>query len=173
MQPAPANLETRMAFLLPSITSNSALRGKEHVMRTFNTAATLAAAFVGLLVGSASAQETVIAKIPFSFVVHGEQFSAGRYNVTNEGGILTIRGMDNGAGMFALTIPADGRDPAGNQPALVFTPYENEYRLSEIWESNADGFALPEPSRVPRRGCADVKPAASEARTIVLVANWI
>jgi hypothetical protein len=142
-------------------------------MRTFKTSAALAAAFVGLFVGSASAQETVVAKIPFPFVVRGEEFSAGRYNVSNEGGILTIRGMDNGAGMFALTIPADGRDPAGDQPALVFTRYENEYRLSEIWESNAEGFALQGRSGVPRLGRADVKPAASEARTIVLVASWI
>ena len=142
-------------------------------MRTFKTSATLAAAFVGLFVGSASAQETLVAKIPFSFVVHGEDFPAGRYNVSTEGGVLTIRGTDNGAGMFALTIHADGRDPAGDQPVLVFTRYENTYRLSEIWESSADGFALPERSGVPRRGRADARPAASDARTIVIAANWI
>jgi hypothetical protein len=141
-------------------------------MRTFKTSATLAAAFVGLFVGSASAQETLVAKIPFSFVVHGEDFPAGRYNVSDESGVLTIRGLDNGAGMFALTIRADGRDPAGDQPVLVFTHSENEYRLSEIWESSADGFALPERSGVPRPGRADVRPAASEARAIVF-ANWM
>jgi hypothetical protein len=96
-------------------------------MRTFKTSATLAAAFVGLFVASASAQETVIAKIPFSFVVHGKEYSAGRYNVSNERGILTIRNMDNGGGLFLLPIPADGRDPAGDQVALVFTRYENTY----------------------------------------------
>jgi hypothetical protein len=142
-------------------------------MRTFKTAATLAAAFVGVFVGSASAQETVVAKIPFPFVVHGEEFAAGRYRVSDEAGVLTIRGLDNGAGMFALTIRADGRDPAGDQPALVFTPYENEYRLSEIWESDGEGFALPEPSGAPRPGRAGVTPAASAARTIVLMANGI
>jgi hypothetical protein len=141
-------------------------------MSTFKTSATLAAAFVGLFVASASAQETLVAKIPFSFVVRGEDFPAGRYNVSDERGVLTIRGLDNRAGMFALTIHADGRDPAGEQPVLVFTHSENEYRLSEIWESSADGFALPERSGVPRLGRADVRPAASEARTIVF-ANWI
>ena len=141
-------------------------------MRTFKTSAALAAAFVGLFVGSASAQETLVAKIPFSFMVHGEDFPAGRYKVSDEGGVLTIRGMDNGAGMFALTIRADGRDPAGDQPVLVFSRYENEYRLSEIWESSAEGFVLPERSGAPRSGRADVRPAASEARTIVF-ANWI
>src|SRR6266496_3931431 len=141
-------------------------------MRAFKTSATLAAAFVGLFVGSASAQETLVAKIPFSFVVHGEDFPAGRYKVSDEGGVLTIRGLDNRAGMFAQTIRADGRDPAGDQPVLVFSRYENEYRLSEIWESSAEGFVLPERSGAPRLSRADVRPAASEARTIVF-ANWI
>src|SRR5947209_18474763 len=109
-------------------------------MRTFKSYATLAEAFVGLFVGLVRAQETMVAKIPFSFVVHGEEFSPGRYHVSNEGRMLTIRGMDNDAGMFALTLPADGRDPAGDQPVFVFTRYENEYRLSEIWTSNAEGF---------------------------------
>jgi len=140
-------------------------------MRTFKIAATLAAAFVGLFGGSASAQETVVAKIPFSFVVRGEAFAAGRYRVSDEAGILTIRSLDSGGGMFALTIRADGRDPAGDQPALVFTPYENKYRLSEIWESDGEGFALPEPPGSPRPGRAAVKPAVSDARTIVLKAD--
>ena len=34
----------------------------------------------------------------------------------------------------------------GDQAALVFTRYENEYRLSDIWESNTEGFTLPESS---------------------------
>jgi len=142
-------------------------------MRTFRTAAALAAIFVGLFVGSAGAQETVVAKIPFSFVVRGEAFASGRYRISDEAGILTIRSLDNGAAMFALTIRADGRDPAGDQPVLVFTPYENKYRLSEIWESGGEGFALPEPLGGPRRGRADMKPAASDARTIVLAANGV
>jgi len=142
-------------------------------MRRFKTSATLAAAFVGLFVGSAGAQDAVVAKVPFSFVVRGEEFAAGRYRVSDAAGILTIRGLDNGARMFALTIRADGRDPAGDQPALVFTPYERAYRLSEIWESDGEGFALPEPSGGPRLGRAEVKPAASDAPTIVLTANGI
>jgi hypothetical protein len=74
--------------------------------------------------------------------------------------------MDNGAAMLALTIPA------GDRPALVFTRYENGYRLSAIWESDADGFALTGRSDAARVRRAEVTPAASEAQTIVLAANW-
>ena len=35
-----------------------------------------------------------------------------------------------------------GDDPAGNQPALVFLRLENEYRLSQIWESTTVGREL-------------------------------
>ena len=124
-------------------------------MRTFKTSAILAAAFVGLFVGSASAQEALVAKIPFSFVVRGEQFAPGRYNVSNQGGILTIRGLDGGAQMFALTMPAGGHDPAGDRPALVFTRSENQYRLSEIWESNTEGRTLTEASHARQVGRAE------------------
>ena len=62
---------------------------------------------------SGRSQQAQCGERPFSFVVHGEDFPAGRYKVSDEGGVLTIRGMDNGARMFALTIRADGRDPAG------------------------------------------------------------
>jgi hypothetical protein len=63
--------------------------------------------------------------------------------------------MDNGLSTFALTNSASGFDPAGDQPALVFTKSENEYQLSEIWESNMDGRELPGLSRTRQIGRAD------------------
>ena len=48
-------------------------------MRTLKTSAVLAAAFVGLFVGSASAQERVVANVPFSFFVRGKALPAGHY----------------------------------------------------------------------------------------------
>ena len=141
-------------------------------MRTIKTSILLAAAFVGLSLGSASAQETVVAKVPFPFVVRGEAFPAGRYEIRTDGyGVLLIRGTDSGPSVFALTLPADGRDPAGDQPALVFTRYENGYRLSQIWDSRTEGralFVLPS----PQVGRANVQPGASEPSAFVLVANW-
>jgi hypothetical protein len=138
-------------------------------MRTFKRSTVLAAAFVGLFVGSARAQEVVIAKVPFPFVVRGNEFPAGRYQLTDDSGILTIRGMDTGSGSFALTQPADGRDPVGDQPALVFNRYENGYVLSQVWESGTEGVTFPGQSTVLHR--ADGHPVASNTSTVVLATN--
>jgi hypothetical protein len=137
-------------------------------MRTIKTSVVLAAALLGTFVGTARAQETVVAKVPFPFVARGKEFPAGRYDISTEAGVLAIRSLDNGGGGFALTRPADGRDPAGNEPSLVFIRYENQYLLSEIWESGTEGFAIPEKSVTPKHERADAQPAAP---SVVLVAN--
>jgi hypothetical protein len=117
-------------------------------MRAIKTAMVLAVTFLGIFAGSARAQERVVVKVPFKFMMRGQEFSAGRYGISREGFMLAVRGMDNGSGGFALAVPADGQDPAGDQPALVFTRGEDgrEYELSEIWESDTEGLAIPEPS---------------------------
>jgi hypothetical protein len=123
-------------------------------MRGTKRSAALAVVFVGMFVGSARAQETVVVRVPFSFVVRGEECPAGRYNITTEEGMIVIRGIDNSAGIYAMATPADGSDPIGVQPALVFVPYQNTRRLSHIWQSSQEGFALEEPSGVPRHATA-------------------
>ena len=102
-------------------------------------------AFLGLFASSARAQE-IRATVPFPFVVGSEQFPAGRYDIripSDGAGVLAIRGTDHRAASFALTTPAEGDDPAGDQPVLVFKRYENGLRLSQIWESGTEGRALP------------------------------
>jgi hypothetical protein len=135
-------------------------------MRRMKTSAVLAAALLGMFVGSAHAEETVVAKVPFPFVLCGQEFTAGRYRISTEQGLLTLRGIDNRAGTFALTMSARARDPIGDQPALVFVRYENEYRLSEVWPSSEEGLALEDPSVVQHRASA-----ASDAPTVVVAAN--
>ena len=61
--------------------------------------------------------------------------------------MMLLRGPGDRSVIFALTIPADDRDPNGSQPALVFTRFENTYQLSEIWTSGSDGRAIESSSR--------------------------
>jgi hypothetical protein len=130
-------------------------------MKTIKTATVLAAMCLAVFAGSARAQETVIVKVPFKFMMRGQEFSAGRYEINREGNMLAVRGLDNGGGGFALATPADGRDPAGDRPALVFTRSENEYELSEIWENDTEGLTVPEPSAPSHHAKArDVAPDA-------------
>ena len=134
-------------------------------MTAFKRSMVLATAFVGLFAASARAEETLVAKIPFPFVVHGEQFPAGRYDIINNQGLLTIRGLDNRSAVFALAIPANGRDPEGDQPSLLFTRYESGYRLSQVWESSSEGLALQERSAGRRQ--SNAKPVAADELTVV------
>ena len=80
--------------------------------------------------------------------------------------------MNNSAVAFVLTIPADGGDPAGNDPALVFMKYENTYRLSEIWESSGAGRALPGVPGAGKTARAETQTDPFEARAYVLAATW-
>jgi hypothetical protein len=99
----------------------------------------LAATFMVLATGSARAS-TIEVKVPFPFVVHGQTMPAGQYLVKEDGGVVQFRGeRGNQVSMFVLTMPASGHDPAGNSPALTFKRYENQYRLTDIWQSAMQG----------------------------------
>ena len=144
-------------------------------MGAIKKSSVFAAAFVGLFAGSARAEGIVTAKVPFPFVIGRQEFPAGHYDIRTEdfsGTVVVIRGTDNRSASFALTIPADGRDPAGDQPALVFTRYENQYRLSQIWESSGEGRALRVPSATSKAARAGMETGPSALQTYVLDANW-
>jgi len=145
---------------------------EREVMSLIKSSSVLAAVFVGLFAGSARAQEEIDVKVPFPFVVHGREFSAGRYAVSHEHGVIEVLGIDKPSVIFTLTVPTNGLDPAGSEPALVFIHHENEYLLSQVWESTTEGFALPEHPAVPRRAQAQPEPAVSEDTTVVVAANW-
>jgi hypothetical protein len=49
------------------------------------------------------------------------------------------------SGAIVLTRAADGRDPAGDKPVLIFTRVENQYRLSTVWDSGTEGRMLSKP----------------------------
>lgn len=92
------------------------------------------------------AQTRVVAQIPFDFIVHGQEFPAGTYEVRlsdTADGIALIDNLKSNVSIFTITIPAGGTDPAGEQPALVFEHRENRYVLAQIWESRREGEVLP------------------------------
>src|SRR2546425_1793964 len=106
---------------------------------TLTTSSLVAAIFIGVFARTSSAQDLIEAKIPFTFVVASKEFPAGRYRFTTSQTVLAIRGRDNDAAMYAITIPTGGHDPNGDEPVLVFNRYENTYRLREIWNSETRG----------------------------------
>ena len=106
----------------------------------------LATLLAGVMGGQAYAQDIVNVKVPFAFVVSGHTFESGTYEVKadpdNGSVLLLCSGRYEKPSMFLMTTPASGHDPAGTKPALVFTHQENQYVLSQIWETSTEGRAL-------------------------------
>jgi hypothetical protein len=106
-----------------------------------------AALLLGLFGRSARAEERMVVTVPFEFVVKGEVLPAGRYEVVegaggNDRSVVLVRQDHGKAVALTLSTPADGRDPKGSQPALVFSRIENRYVLSQVWEGEDDGRQL-------------------------------
>jgi len=141
-------------------------------MRLITRSSLFVAVFLGMGVGSARAQELVVAKVPFPFVVTGQEFPAGRYAFsTDDHNVLLIRSADDRSERFALVHAAAGRDPAGSEPALVFVHYENAYLLSQIWESDIDGLALAKQPDASKHSRADAHPLPSAVVPVGSEAN--
>ena len=125
---------------------------------------------LGMFVASAHAQDAVTARVPFPFMVGSEAFPAGHYDIKPASfgsSVIEIRGMDKSASSgFALTDPAGGKDPAGDEPVLVFKRWENTYRLAEIWQSDGEGRELPR-FKDPGPGASNGVPAAEESTYLV------
>jgi hypothetical protein len=98
----------------------------------------------------ARAQTRMIATVPFDFIVRGQTFPSGNYEVRlsdSGNGIALIDNLKSYAATYTVTIPSGGSDPAGSQPVLVFDRIENRYFLAQIWESRSEGQALVGPYR--------------------------
>jgi hypothetical protein len=140
-------------------------------MKIIWKSAVLGAACLGLSVATASAQERIVANIPFAFEIGHETAPAGTYELVIDGsGILELRGENVHAGAFASTLPADGHDPDGSTPALVFKRGETGYRLFTVWESDDAGRSL---ASALESGAHHDKAALeeSEGSTIVVAAT--
>jgi hypothetical protein len=106
----------------------------------------LAAGAVVLGATTAGAATSTIfeGEVSVPFVVNGTTFPAGKYTVQRESSsILLIRGeKKNHAAAYVATLPDDGRDPAGAQPALVLKEVEGKYQLTGVWESSSEGWDI-------------------------------
>ena len=104
--------------------------------------AMLGAAFL-LASGTARAGNLEV-NVPFSFIVNHETFPAGRYQIEQDSlagpTVWTIRGMNTSQAAIIVTHEAGGQGPS--KPALQFEHRENQYRLSNIWESPTEGQTI-------------------------------
>jgi hypothetical protein len=98
----------------------------------------LALFFTAVFAGTVHADQDVMkVKVPFPFLVRGEVLPAGEYDIKTDdaGTVVWIRGETRHApSAVVLTTLADETYSESGHPALIFTRYENQYRLSEIRE---------------------------------------
>src|SRR5690242_298771 len=93
----------------------------------------IAAAAAAIALGSASAaraDDEVVAKVPFSFIVGNVRMPAGKYVVKSQGDtpdVVAIAAVDGRQSAFVLTIPTND---AGGHPQLVFKRIGNQYVLA-------------------------------------------
>ena len=131
-----------------------------------------------LVVSSAQAQASreMTAKIPFSFSVGDKTFPAGEYSVTrlnpsSDKAALAIKSADGRLSKVVLTMPVRASE-LRESAKLVFTRYEDQYFLSQIW-TPADNTGLELPvSRSERtllaRNTNAGEPAPAKRTTIAL-----
>jgi len=119
--------------------------------KLFTKGMMMIAGTAGLILGSSSAalaDDVLVAKVPFNFVVNGVQLPAGDYRVTSDGTtpVVSIRNDDGGHAAFVLT---NGLSPeaAGPNPELVFERVNGTSFLSRIVGVES-GREIPLPAKV-------------------------
>jgi hypothetical protein len=106
----------------------------EIVMKKLNAISGIVLAAAAMVVGGASAaqaQDRVDAKVPFAFVVNGEQLPAGSYEVKDmsEGpDVLIIASTDGRKAVSVMTIPSSSSTKEGD-PRLHFDTVDNQHVL--------------------------------------------
>jgi Na+-translocating ferredoxin:NAD+ oxidoreductase RnfD subunit len=117
---------------------------REVIMRSAILKSAMVGAALLLASGTARASDILEVNVPFSFLVGSETFPAGHYMVEEDtlGGpaVLLIRGMHTPQAAFVVTHAAAG--PGPSKPALQFVRRENQYQLSQVWESPSEGQSV-------------------------------
>jgi hypothetical protein len=112
----------------------------------------MVAGVAGLVLTSSSAalaDDTVIAKVPFDFIVNGVHMPAGSYQVTQLDGqaIISVKSADNRHFAFVLT-NALAPEEAGPSAELVFDRVNSTNFLARVVGAESEGREIPLPANV-------------------------
>src|SRR5262245_33088437 len=93
-----------------------------------------AAAIASGSASAARADERLVAKVPFAFIVGDLRLPAGNYFVepaTADSDVLAIGSTDNRRLVYTLTVSSSA-DAKASQPELIFEKFGNQYFLARI-----------------------------------------
>ena len=119
---------------------------KREILKGFTMLMLLVALAFAIAVVSANAQHanTVLANIPFEFVVGDKKLPAGRYTLRSANqprDALIIQGVKNGQSAIRM-ISSTAQEKEGTDARLVFHRYGQNYFLAEVWNGESDGLRL-------------------------------
>jgi len=100
--------------------------------------------------------DTIVAKVPFDFVVGTAQMPAGNYvvkNVSDDETVVLVESTDGRHAAYAITIPAPTNASDG-RATLVFDKREDQYVLSKVMPSDGEGRELAPRHAVPHEEAA-------------------
>jgi hypothetical protein len=121
----------------------------KQMIKTLSMLMLLAVVALATTAVSAQSSRRIVANVPFSFIVGDKEMPAGTYWVqptTIGSGILRIAGTENSKSTVRLSTLLH-RNYTG-KGKLVFHRYQDQYFLSEIWQTGeTDGRQLMKSNR--------------------------
>jgi hypothetical protein len=110
-------------------------------LRTFKTIALASALGIAGAALPASASQVLRVKVPFSFVLAGQEFSAGQYRVDqSDNGLIIVQG--EGRAVAVLSIPSDLAKPSDTS-SLRFSKSESRAYLVGVQVEGEGTRAIP------------------------------
>ena len=97
---------------------------------------------LGLMSGAVFAHAAkVIVNIPFSFMLDGKSYPAGRYEISEESSQLRIRNLENNESTFARVLTRMSQS-TGGETQIVFDKAGDQSYLAEVHIAGSDGYHL-------------------------------
>ena len=113
--------------------------GKKLIMKMWMV---LGAALMVLgVTSSARADQKVVARVPFDFIVGGLRLPAGKYLVTQKQALVSIASTDRRHFAFVLMNPMSV-DEAGTAPRLVFERIGEDHFLAQVVAGPEEGSEI-------------------------------
>ena len=110
-------------------------------MKMFKTFGVLGALALSNFAGAATATHSLHVNVPFAFVLAGEQFKAGDYQITEAiNGVITVQGQGKAA--MVLSTPAESSHKS-DLSRLRFTNSDSREYLTGVVVEGEQGRAVP------------------------------
>ena len=113
-------------------------------MRAVLMSSVIAAVTLAAAVAQAAPVNMQEVKVPFSFIVNGQQMPAGTYTVEHDDalGTSTLLLKSEKASTYVMTAPVSGEAAPASDASFVFAKDGDQLRLTQVWDGDANGHEI-------------------------------